>query len=152
MIIIFHLCSCQSDNTKTVEGDLYFKQIELENFFEYPDSILAKIEKSERAANKALNEQDRYLSTILNLLVDKNLLRKPFIRIRFDNGVIHKIYMDSSEYRQFQKYSLSDLSRDAKKIRNKAKVIELKSDSLSVLNSLKIISVAKIDGTTFSSK
>ena len=85
-------------------------------------------------------------------MVSNNLLRKPFIRIRLDSGDIKMLFLDSSEYRQFKQYHWSDLSREDKKIRIKVSVTVLKYDSLTAFNTVKILSVDKINGKTYWTK
>ena len=85
----------------------------------------------------------------MKFMVDNDLLRKPFIRLRLDNGEIKMLFLDSSDYRKFGQFNYSDLVRDNKKIRVKAKVNELHYDSLTAFNSTKLISVEKRAGKTY---
>ena len=58
-------------------------------------------------------------------------------------------FIDTSDYEKIKRYAYNDLVRDNKKIRIKADVSELKYDSLTFYESLKPISIAKIDGETY---
>lgn len=153
LTILALCCSCRSDDTKTVEGDLYFKRIDFQRFFDAPDSILTKIETSVRTVKKdTLTKKDKKIYDLLQFMMDRRLLRKPFIRLRQDDGKISMVFLDSSDYRQFKEYKWSDLSKENKKIRVKVKVTELKYDSLTAFNTIKILSVDKISGKTYWTK
>lgn len=142
--------SCQTGDTKTVEGDLYFKLIDFQRIFDAPDSVLTKIETSVRTVKRdTLTGQDQKIYDLLQYMVDNNLLRKPFIRLRLDNGDIRMVFLDSLDYIKFKDYNWSDLSKEDKKVRVKASVTELKYDSLTAFNSIKILSVDKINGKTY---
>ena len=66
MSILLTISSCQTNNIKTIEGDLYFKLIDFQRFFDAPDSTLTKIEKSFRTVNKdTLNAQDKKVYDLL---------------------------------------------------------------------------------------
>jgi hypothetical protein len=153
LTVLVLLVSCKTDNTRTVEGDLYFKLIDFERFFDAPDSVLTKIESSVRTVNKdTLKGQDKKIYDLLQYMIDNNLLRKPFIRLRFDNSDIKIVFLDSSNFVKFKKYNWSDLSRENKKVRVKVSVTELKFDTLTAYNSIKLLSVDKIDGKTYWTK
>jgi len=154
-ILTIFICfnSCNRNNKLTIEGDLYFQLFDLERFFDSPDSVLTKIENSVRTVNiDTISEQDKKMYNLLQYMVGNNLLRKPFIRIRLDSGDIKMLFLDSSEYRQFKQYNWSDLSREDKKIRIKVSVTDLKYDSMTAFNTVKILSVDKIDGKTYWTK
>ncbi|HSH66595.1 MAG TPA: hypothetical protein VLB84_12585, partial [Bacteroidia bacterium] len=115
LTILIVFCSCRSNSAKTVEGDLYFKLIDFQRFFDAPDSILTKIETSVRTVKKdTLNKKDKKIYDLLKYMMDNELLRKAFIRLRQDDGKISMVFLDSSDYDQFKKYKWSDLSRENK--------------------------------------
>ena len=120
------------------------------DFFDAPDSTLIKIETSIKHVNKdSLNTQDKKIYSLLKFISDKKLLRKPFIRLRLNNGEIAIIFLDSIDYVKFQDYNHNDLVRNNKKIRVKAKVDELKYDSLIAYETVTLISVEKLDSKTY---
>lgn len=150
MTILLTISSCQRNNIKTVEGDLYFKLIEFQRFFDAPDSVLTKIETSLKTVDKdTLTEQDKKNYNLLLFMADKQLLRKPFVRLRLDNGEIVMVFLNSNDYEKIKDYNYSDLVRDNKKIRIKADVSELKYDSFTAYESTKLISIDRIDGKTY---
>jgi hypothetical protein len=144
------ISGCQTDKKKTLEGDLYFKLIDFQRFYDAPDSILTKIETSEKNVNKdTLTEQDKKIYALLEFLTDKQLLRKPFVRLRQDDGKIVMLFLDKMDYEKIKDYNHNDLVRDNKRIRINAEVSELKYDSFTAYENIKIISVDKIDGKTY---
>lgn len=150
LTILVLISGCHTDNKKIVEGDLYFKLIEFQKFFNAPDSTLTKIETSLRTVNKdSLAEQDKKIYDLLQFMSDNKLLRKPFIKLRQDDGKIFMVFLDADDYKKIKDYNHNDLIRDNKKIRLKAEVSELKYDSLIAYEALKLISIDKIDGKTY---
>ena len=150
LTILLTICSCQTNNRKTVEGDLYFKLIDFQSFFDAPDSIFTKIETSIKTVSKdTLTEQDRKIYDLLQFMSDNELLRKPFIRLRQDDGEIVMVFLDTTDYNKIKDYNHNDLVRDNKKIRIRAEVSELKYDSLIAYKTSKLISIDRIDGKTY---
>lgn len=150
LIFLAFFSTCQSDNKKIIEGDLYFKIIDLQRFYDAPDSILVRIETSVKNANKdTLTEQDKNIYDLLKFMVDKELLRKPFIRLRKDDGKIIMVFLVSTDYEKIKDYNHNNLIRENKKIRVRAEVSEIKYDSLTVYETIKPISIDKIDGKTY---
>lgn len=144
------ISGCQTDNKKTVEGDLYFKLIDFQRFYDAPDSVLTKIETSVKNVIKdTLTEQDKKIYDLLEFMTDKQLLRKPFVRLRQDDGKIVMLFLDKMDYEKIKDYNHHDLVQDNKRIRINAEVSELKYDSLTAYENIKIISVDKIDGKTY---
>ena len=80
---------------------------------------------------------------------EKKLLRKPFLRLKQDNGEIAMVFLDSIDYIKFKDYNHNDLVRDNKRIRVKVKVNESKYNSLTAYEIVKFISVDKLDGKTY---
>lgn len=150
MTILLTISSCQTNKIKTVEGDLYFKLIDFQRFFDAPDSVLTKIETSLKTVDKdTLTDQDKKNYNLFGFMADKQLLRKPFVRLRLDNGEIVMVFLNNNDYEKMRDYNHSDLVRDNKKIRIKANVSELKYDSFTAYESTKLISIDRIDGKTY---
>jgi hypothetical protein len=150
LTILLLISGCQTATKKIIEGDLYFKLIDPQRFFDAPDSTLTKIEISIRTANKdRMNMQDREIYDVLQFMSDKRLLRKPFIRLRKDNGEVFMVFLDSADYAKVKDYKHNDLVRDNKRIRVKVEVNKIKHDSLTVYEAVKLISLDKLDGKTY---
>ena len=94
---IFLICSCDGDREKIVEGDLYFKLFDLERYFD-GDTILLNIENAVRTINRdTLDGEDLELYDAFKFMVDNNLLRRPYIRLRLDNEDIRILMLDTSD-------------------------------------------------------
>jgi hypothetical protein len=153
-IVIVFACviSCQSDKEKIVEGDLYFKLFDFERYFDAPESSLVHIENAVKSmGGDTLTKQD----LAFKYLVEHNLLRKPFIRIRLYNGDNKILLLDSADYSQFVQYKWSDLVRNKEKVRIKVAVREfdyphfLIDETERAYDGLKVLSVDKVEGETY---
>ena len=152
-VIIIFLNSCNNKIEKSVEGDLYFKLIELESTYLWPDSILTRIENSSLEKNKDyIKDNKDYFTKYLIFLNNYNLLRKPFIRMRLDNGRIVKLFLDSFDFKKFTKYNWSSLNEESSKVRISVIAKELNYDTAIVYNAIKFKSINKIRGQTYGSK
>jgi len=148
-------CSCERDKEKVVEGDLYFKLFDMERYFDAPDSMLASIENGVSRINRdTLNRQDRKIYDAFKFMVDNDLFRRPYVRLRLDNEDIRILLLDSSDYRQFTKYRWPDLSRNKEKVRVKVTVTEFEyplfwmKKTETAYNGLKVLSIDKVEGET----
>lgn len=142
------LASCQ--NNKTVEGDLYFKLVTFQNPFDAPDSILTKIETDLKSVNAdTLNGQNKKNHYFLQFIIAKKLLRKPQIMLRKDDGEIITLFLDTVDYKKLKIYEHNELISENKKIRIKAEVAKLKYNSEVFYETLKPISMEKVDGKTY---
>lgn len=146
------LMACQSNSRSDsimVEGDMYFKLIDVQRFYDAPDSVLTSIEDYVATVDRdTLNEDELVLLGIFEYMVEKDLLRKPFIRMRLDNGEIRMLFMNEEDYAKFDQYHWADLREQNKKVRVKAKVIELQYDSLTAFNVVELESIEKVEGMT----
>ena len=150
LTIFILFTNCQTERKDIIEGDLYFKLVDFPSFFDAPDSTLTKIENDLKTVNKhTLNKQDKKFYDLLQFLSDKKLLRKPFIRLKQDNGEIKMVFLDTIDYKTIKDHNYNDLVNHHKKIRIKAKVSEFKYDTITVFESTKLISINKIDGKTY---
>lgn len=150
LLILALFFSCRPKDVQTVEGDLFFRVIDFQSIFDYPDSIIGKIESNINTVSiDTLPKEEKKLYQFLKYLNDNELLRRPFIRLRLDNGAEKMLFLDTTDYRKFEHYNYSDLVRDKKKIRVKAQVTSLQFDTLSAFNSIKLISIVKLNGQTY---
>ena len=139
LTVFVSLISCKTE-VKTLEGDLYFKLIDPYRVFDAPDSVLKKIEATSSLVNKD-NE-------VLKFMVEKRLLRKPFIRIIDDNGEIKIVFLNSADYEKIKDYNYNELIKENKKIRVRVEGLDLHHKSLKVYETSKLIAIEKIDGKT----
>ena len=148
--LMITMIGCQTEKTRTVEGDLYFKLIDMERFFEAPDSLLTKLETGLHTTNPdTLTAAGKGYYKLLKFMSDRQILRKPFIRLRQDNGVIIMVSLDHSDYQKLRDYRYSDLVKEHKRVRIKAEVLELEHDSLQIYENIKIISINEVNGKTY---
>lgn len=139
LAIFVSLISCKTE-VKTVEGDLYFKLIDPYRVFDAPDSVLKKIETTASLVNKD--------DEVLRFMVEKRLLRKPFIRIVDDNGEINIVFLNSADYEKIKDYTYDELIKENKKIRVRLEGLDLHHKSLKVYETSKLIAIEQIDGKT----
>lgn len=136
--------------TKMIEGDLYFKLIDFQRFFDLPDSALTKIEADINGMNlDTLPRQDKEVYKLLQYMSDQKLIRQPFVRLLQDNGAIAMVFIDSADFEKLKVYNRKDLVNEHKKVRIKTTVSELKYDTLIAYRSLQPISFNKIEGITY---
>ncbi|TAF48589.1 MAG: hypothetical protein EAZ62_10045 [Sphingobacteriia bacterium] len=97
--MVLAMYSCQTNQITIIEGDLYFKLVDLPSLYEVPDSIATKLETSIRTVQKdSLTTLDRNVYNQLQFLDDNQLLRKPFIRVQKDSLTT----LDRNVYNQLQ--------------------------------------------------
>ena len=144
------LWSCNTnDKSMTIEGDLYFKLIDVFKVFDANDSTINKIEQTIKSNKKdSLPENERLIYDKFEVLMDHDLLRKPFIRIRLDNGELKMLFLNNSDYKKFIDYNLMELNENNQKIRINAKVTEITLDKIVVYNTIELILVDKMTGNT----
>jgi hypothetical protein len=141
---------CKADSKKTIEGDLYFKLIDFVGFADAPDSALVQLEARIKTENKdSLTEEDKKLYDLLQLMQGKELLRKPFIRLRQNDGKIIMVFLDTADYNKIKAYKYTDLVRDNEKVSIKAEVAEIKSGAFAAYEALKPISIENMAGKTY---
>lgn len=139
LAIFVGLTSCKRE-VKTVEGDLYFKLIDPYRVFDAPDSVLKKIETTA----SLVNENDEWLK----FMVEKGLLRKPFIRIIDDNGEINIVFLNPTDYEKIKDYNQNELIIGNKKIRVRVEGLDVHHKSLKVYETSKLIAIEQLDGKT----
>lgn len=135
---------------KIIEGDLYFKLIDFPQFSEVPDSIAKKFKEQLKTMNRdSLSRNERWLSDMVECISEKDLLQKPFIQLKQDNGQILMLFLSGSDYKGIKDYNHHDLLVERKKVRIQVEVEEINCDTSSVYNVLKLLSAEKMDGQTF---
>ncbi len=145
--------SFQANDTRTVEGDLYFVAVDFFRYFDASDSVLTKLENSVKTTNKdTLDEHEKQMFELFGFMSEKRLLRKPFIRLRQDDGEIALLFLDQPDYEKVKDKNRKDLVRQNKRIRIKAEVSEIKYDSLTAYEAIKVMSVDDLEGKTYWSK
>ena len=107
---LFCFISCQTDKTKTIEGDLYFKLIKFPSFHEASDSLIKKIETDIKNLNEdKMDKQNKIINDYLKFLSKEKLLKNPYVSLRKDNGEIVTVYLDTINYDKLKKYDYNKL-------------------------------------------
>ena len=148
--ILFTLLGCNSSHQ--VEGDLFFKIIDL-RFHEFPDSTLNKIEQDYNSMNwDSLPQKDHDLYKHVGVLITHDLLRKPFIYLRKEDGDYFRLYLSKTDYKKFEKFIPSDLQKNKEKVKVISEVKVIQIDTLKVFVNTKLKLIEKTKGTTHSKK
>lgn len=150
LVILVTTASFQANDTRTVEGDLYFVAVDFFRYFDASDSVLTKLEDSIKSVNKdTLDEHEKQMFELFGFMSEKRLLREPFIRLRQDDGKIALLFLNQPDYEKVKDKNRQDLVRQNKRIRIRAEVSEIKYDSLTVYEAIKLISVEELEGKTY---
>lgn len=150
LTILFCFISCQTDKTKTIEGDLYFKLIKFPSFHEASDRLVQKIETDiEKVNEDTIDRQNKIINDYLKFLSKEKLLRNPYVNLRKDNGEIVTVYLDKINYDKLKSYDYNKLIFENKRVRLKAEVTELKFDTSKIYKVDVKFSVEKLDGKTY---
>ena len=147
IIITLNFFSCNTDsNNKLIEGDLYFDWLHFGSFYNQPDSIIDNVKLYADTVNrKQADSVDLNILAMYDILKKEDLLYKPFIDLKLDNGSLVKMYFTNDEYDKIKIYKRKDLLDTKKKIRIKAEVHDL---GMRMVLSIKVVSIIKLDGQT----
>ncbi|TWO29339.1 hypothetical protein E1J38_014980 [Seonamhaeicola sediminis] len=146
LIIGLLILSC-SKNEKEINGDLYFKLIDIGSFYGADDETIEKFEKSFDSIrwSKIAGKDDLEIIRVFDILKANDLLKSPWINLKKDSE-IKKIYLSELEYEKLKKFDRNKLITDNKKVELKIKVTELDSG---IYYSDKISEIKLIDGKTY---
>lgn len=147
--ILFFLSSCSSkkQESKILEGDLYYSWLRIGSFYNQPESIIEKVKLYADTVNrKTIDLSDLRTLKMYEILKQENLLYMPFIDLKLDNDEIVKIYFTTDDYEKIKIYKRQDLFDTKKKIRIK---IEVRDLGFEMALSTNLLSVTKVDGQTF---
>ncbi|WP_223034905.1 hypothetical protein [Hanstruepera marina] len=146
LIIGLLILSC-SKNEKEINGDLYFKLIDIGSFYGADDETIEKFEKSFDSIrwSKIAGKDDLEIIRVFDILKANDLLKSPWINLKTDSE-IKKIYLSELEYEKLKKFDRNKLITDNKKVELKIKVTELDSG---IYYSDKISEIKLIDGKTY---
>ena len=156
-LFLFIAVSCQTkaDNTvsqsiesKKIEGELYFKLINLGSFYGVPDSVTNRFESMIDSLNniEKVSDQDQQLIDLVKTLKENDLINKPFFHLKLDSTKVATVYLDEQQYEQVRKFNRQNLINENKKVNIslKGRIIQ---DEL--VECYEIISTEKVDGKTY---
>jgi hypothetical protein len=89
---------------------------------------------------------------LLKFAIDKQLLRKPFVRLRKAYGQIIKLFLDTASYRQLKEYQPEALIQARKRVRIKAVVKRIQFHSVVAFDTVKLLAVDELSGKTYCRK
>jgi hypothetical protein len=140
--VIFFACSGKR-GPEVLTGDYYIKMIDLK-VFDVPDSTLQVWRSDTRSP-----ERDHAIWTWVDFLKAKELLRKPHVRVRQDDGSIKTLFLNRDDYTKITSSDAGLIGTDLK-VHIEAKVREIKYDSItSVYEALEAVQATKMSGKTY---
>jgi hypothetical protein len=145
-LIFLSTCSSDKQESKMIEGDLYYSWLRIGSFYNQPDSIVEKVKLYADTVNRKLvDSSDLKTLTMYEILKKENLLYRPFIDLKLDNDSIVKIYFTNEDYNKINIFNRQELLNTKKKIRIKTEVRDL---GLGMALCTNLLSVSKVDGQT----
>ena len=146
LIIGLLILSC-TKNEKEIEGDLYFKLIDVGSFYGTDEKTIEKFEKYFDSIrwSKTAEKDDLEIIRVFDILKSNNLLKSPWVNLKTDSD-IKTIYLYEKEYQKLKKYDRNELIKDNKKVSLKIKVSELDGG---IYYSDKIEEIKLVDGKTY---
>ncbi len=143
--IILCCFSCSQD-TKIIEGNLYFPFLNIGSFYGIPDSLIQKAKLYIDTVHTGnLDSAERRTFDMYVVLKKNDLLYSPFINIKLDDDSVLLLYMNEKDYNKLTIYHHKDLGNEHKKIRIKFSAQPLQYN-MYLCKSL--LSVNKVDGKT----
>ncbi len=155
-LFIGQIFSCSTkvnfDNEVHLTGELYFKLINFGSFYKV-DSIAIEglshyLDSLESIHKDSLTNGDKEVIDIYNGLIEKGLMDKPSFYLKRDSVTTYLVYIDTTEYKKIEKFSLQELKSENKKV-----IINLTGEivNLGILRAIDcktIDKVDKVDGKT----
>ena len=152
IIITFILLSCVSTKEETqrqvIKGDLYYKWLNLVNFYNVPDSIYQKFQTHlDTVGMEGLKKEDQKAFDHISFLTKNNLLKTPFIYIKsIDTAIgVSTIFIDSTLYRPLTTLNYKELIKNEEKVYLELEVKALKPKTF---KAVKIKVIKKVKGQT----
>ena len=146
LLILVSIFSSCSNKKQEVQGDLYFKLIDIGSFYKSDDETFAKFEKSldSLRLSKNISPDELEVIRIFDLLKKKGLLKSPWINLKTESKII-KIFLTQKEYNKIEKFKRNQLLENNKKVELKILVEELDNG---IYYSNEILEFKKVDGKT----
>lgn len=152
------IISCRTkNNDNIIQGEIFIKLIDVRNVVSnIPDDKLEEVKKSIANADQTnLTESEKKSSNYFKILLEKNLIKKPFFKLKISSGKIINVYTTKTEYSKLQKI-LENFDKYKEKIKvefegNKISDGVFDSDGIfdqPIYLADKIISIEKTDGKT----
>jgi len=159
-LFIGQIFSCSTkvnfDNEVHLTGELYFKLINFDTFYEADSSAFEELSQyldSLKSMHKdSLTNGDKEVIDIYDGLIEKGLIDKPSFHLKLDSVTTYIVYVDTTEYKKIEKFNRQELKNENKKV-----IIGLTGEivNLGILRAIDcktIDRVDKVDGKTDWSK
>jgi hypothetical protein len=146
--ILLSYLSCKQDNqeTRQIEGDLYFDWLGIGSFYNEPDSIIERVKLyADTVDSKMLDPSDLKILKMYETLQKADLLYQPFIDLKLDNYSIIKVYFTNDDYEKIKINKRKDLLNAKMKIRIR---MEVKDLGYGMVLDKKLLSLQKVPGQT----
>lgn len=156
--LLLMIISCRTkNNDNIIQGEIFIKLIDVRNVVSnIPDDKLEEVKKSIANADQTnLTESEKKSSNYFKILLEKNLIKKPFFKLKISSGKIINVYTTKTEYSKLQKI-LENFDKYKEKIKVEfegKKISDGVFDSDGIFDQPiyladKIISIEKTDGKT----
>jgi hypothetical protein len=156
VIISSVLLSCVSSKEKNeyqvIKGDLFYKWLNLVNFYNVPDSVYQKFQYHINTIGmKGLKKEDKKAFEQISFLNQNNLLKTPFVHIKSNDTAIGivTIFIDSTLYQPLTKFNYNELIKNKEKVQLEFEVRNLRPKAF---KAIKIKSIQKVKGQTLEHK
>ena len=133
-LLIIASCQTKIDNkidpgpgSQEIEGELFFKLINMGRFENLPDSTISKFESMSDSlhGNKNISEQDQKVLRSIKLLKENNLIHKAYFHLKIDSTQIVTVYVNEEEYKKLRPLDRQKLMNENMKRSFSAPVISL---------------------------
>ena len=144
-IIVF--LGCKTNESKIIEGDLYYPWLRLGNFYGQPDSLLTNyFEIKDSIGYKGMMKEDSVSANYVRLLEENNLLVTPYVYIKTTDNKSILLFLEPEHYEKLNNFTYKDLRKNKQKVRIIAKADSL-IENMFVCRTLTSVNV--INGETF---
>ena len=146
VVIGIIVLSCSNKEIE-LQGDLYFKLIDIGSFYGADDQSIEKFERSLDSLQRinALDEDELEFIRVLDALKANDLIKAPWINLKTETD-IERIYLSEKEYEKLKGFDRNELISNDKKVELKIVVVEIDSG---IYYSDKIAEINLIDGKTY---
>ncbi|WP_146746660.1 hypothetical protein [Sinomicrobium soli] len=149
-VSILLLFSCGNNPRKAIQGKIYIKLIDVQNFSGFSSKEINWLEDfAYNKDQKEYSSSEKKLVGYYKFLKEQNLVGKPFFKLETDSGEIINVFTNRAEYNKIEN-ELKGLNRDQEEI-----IVLFRGEKISkgffnegLYFAKKIISVEKKKGIT----
>ncbi|WP_281847915.1 hypothetical protein [Olleya namhaensis] len=118
ILVTLTFCSCkESIKNNRVEGEIYIKLIDVRKIIsQLPDKDLKKIKQNALEDNQSnLSVSEKKSNEYFKILINNNLLEKPFFKLKLNSGKIINVYTTETNIRKINNL-INDLDKENERI------------------------------------